>query len=93
MAGEHAGKLTSRIGRLNPMPGRTIWGRESDFPAVAFSGFGSQEDTARTRAAGFHTHLTKPVHPNRLRSVIEEALHEGGARRCASRTGGMINPR
>ena len=47
------------------------------FPAVAVSGFGSEEDIARTRAAGFHAHLTKPVHPNRLKSAIEEALHEG----------------
>jgi signal transduction histidine kinase len=46
------------------------------FPAVAVSGFGSEEDIARARAAGFHTHLTKPVHPDRLKSAIEEALLE-----------------
>jgi signal transduction histidine kinase len=46
------------------------------FPAVALSGFGAEEDIARARAAGFHTHLTKPVHPDRLKSAIEEALLE-----------------
>ena len=51
------------------------------FPAVAFSGFGSDDDISRTRAAGFYMHLTKPVHPEQLKAAIEEALREGASKR------------
>jgi PAS domain S-box-containing protein len=37
---------------------------------VAMTGFGQAEDRARTTAAGFDHHLTKPVDPNLLQSLI-----------------------
>lgn len=40
--------------------------------ALALSGYGMDEDLARSRDAGFFDHLTKPVSIDRLRSAIEE---------------------
>ncbi|MBV8815724.1 MAG: response regulator [Verrucomicrobia bacterium] len=45
-----------------------------EFPAIALSGFGAETDVARSRAAGFHTHLTKPFSPQQLKRTVEEAL-------------------
>jgi CheY-like chemotaxis protein len=39
-------------------------------PAIALSGFGMEHDLARSRAAGFHEHLTKPVDWPRLEAAI-----------------------
>jgi signal transduction histidine kinase len=41
--------------RLKSLPGR------ADLPGIALSGFGMDEDLARSQAAGFAEHLTKPV--------------------------------
>ena len=38
---------------------------------IALSGFGTDDDVAASRAAGFVAHLTKPVDWDRLRSEIE----------------------
>jgi CheY-like chemotaxis protein len=40
---------------------------------VAMTGFGQAEDRARTAAAGFDHHLTKPVDPKLLQSLIQSA--------------------
>jgi PAS domain S-box-containing protein len=40
---------------------------------VAMTGFGQAEDRARTAAAGFDHHLTKPVDPKQLRSLMQTA--------------------
>jgi PAS domain S-box-containing protein len=40
---------------------------------VAITGFGQARDRARTAAAGFDHHLTKPVDPNLLRSLMQTA--------------------
>jgi CheY-like chemotaxis protein len=40
---------------------------------VAMTGFGQAEDRARTAAAGFDHHLTKPVDPNLLQSLMQTA--------------------
>jgi PAS domain S-box-containing protein len=40
---------------------------------VAMTGFGQAEDRARTAAAGFDHHLTKPVDPKMLQSLVETA--------------------
>jgi len=47
--------------------------RAADLPAklVALSGYGQPEDERRSREAGFDLHLTKPVPPERLRSVLQ----------------------
>jgi DNA-binding response OmpR family regulator len=38
---------------------------------VAFSGYGSPEDTARSREAGFDTHLVKPVDIDQLLAALQ----------------------
>jgi CheY-like chemotaxis protein len=38
---------------------------------VAVTGFGRAEDRARTAAAGFDYHLTKPVDPEVVRSLVQ----------------------
>jgi CheY-like chemotaxis protein len=38
---------------------------------VAMTGYGQAEDRARTAAAGFDHHLTKPIDPGQLQSLIE----------------------
>jgi two-component system CheB/CheR fusion protein len=40
---------------------------------IAMSGFGSVEDVARSKAAGFHHHLTKPFDPEELDRCLVEA--------------------
>jgi DNA-binding response OmpR family regulator len=45
---------------------------------IALSGFGTDEDTAASRAAGFAEHLTKPVDWERLRSAIERVAQTAG---------------
>ncbi len=41
---------------------------------IAVSGFGMEEDLARSRAAGFVDHLVKPVDVNRLQQTIRRVL-------------------
>ena len=41
---------------------------------IAVSGFGTEEDVARSLAAGFEVHLAKPVGAQRLRAAIGEAV-------------------
>jgi CheY-like chemotaxis protein len=47
-------------------------------PGIALSGFGSADDVAESRAAGFSTHLTKPVDVRRLTAAIEEVPRAAG---------------
>jgi two-component system CheB/CheR fusion protein len=44
--------------------------------AVAMSGFGTAADLARSRAAGFRCQLVKPVDPDRLDNLLDEAARE-----------------
>ncbi len=48
-------------------------------PAIALSGFGTEEDQKRSKEAGFSDHLTKPVDIIRLESAIR-AVFENAAR-------------
>jgi len=41
---------------------------------VAITGWGQQEDKLRALAAGFATHLTKPVDPNSLRDLLHRVV-------------------
>jgi len=45
--------------------------QKSDIPAVAMSGFGMEEDVARSRAAGFAEHIIKPVAAEALRELLD----------------------
>jgi PAS domain S-box-containing protein len=53
---------------------RKIEGRQN-VPVVAITGFGRSDDIARARAAGFYSHLTKPLNLQVLTDVMRE-LHE-----------------
>jgi HAMP domain-containing protein/signal transduction histidine kinase/ActR/RegA family two-component response regulator len=41
-----------------------------NLPSIALSGYGTQQDIARSRAAGFQVHLIKPVLPQQLQTAI-----------------------
>ena len=44
--------------------------------AIAVSGYGRDEDKARSRAAGFRHHLLKPFNPEAIDALLEEAARE-----------------
>jgi CheY-like chemotaxis protein len=52
--------------------------RESKgMPGIALTGFGSEHDISKARAAGFAKHLTKPINFERLQEAIQSLLdHE-----------------
>jgi signal transduction histidine kinase len=41
-----------------------------DLPGIALTGYGMDEDVARSRAAGFHAHLTKPINVRDLERAL-----------------------
>ncbi len=43
-------------------------------PGIAVSGYGTEEDLQRSLAAGFFTHITKPIPASTLRWAIQEAM-------------------
>jgi PAS domain S-box-containing protein len=45
-------------------------------PAVALSGFATQQDLDKSREAGFRQHLTKPIRPDELLARIDEVLQQ-----------------
>jgi PAS domain S-box-containing protein len=45
-----------------------------ELPVVAITGFGSQTERERARAAGFNAFLVKPVEPSRLRQTVTDVL-------------------
>src|SRR5207302_1335900 len=49
--------------------------RESKrLPGIALSGFGTEHDVSKARAAGFSEHLTKPINFERLEAAIQNLL-------------------
>ena len=54
---------------------RKIDGREH-VPVVAITGFGRTDDVARARAAGFYSHLTKPLNLKALAEVLQQLAQE-----------------
>ena len=68
--------LISDIG----LPGRSGYElmrelRESkNMPGIALTGFGSEHDISKARAAGFAEHLTKPINFERLQEAIQNLL-------------------
>jgi CheY-like chemotaxis protein len=53
---------------------RHIRSRWQHIPGIAISGFGSQEDRDESCAAGFATHMTKPVPIPELKAMIEHVV-------------------
>jgi two-component system CheB/CheR fusion protein len=56
---------------------RTIQGRER-VPVIAITGFGRPDDVERIRAAGFYSHLTKPLNLAALAGVLEQLANGDG---------------
>jgi len=46
-------------------------GVNSATPAIAYSGFGGPEEVARSKAAGFDVHITKPVDLEQMVEAID----------------------
>jgi CheY-like chemotaxis protein len=55
---------------------RTLRNDRPRLPAIAFSGFGSDDDVRHSLEAGFAAHLTKPLDFRRLSQAIRNALAE-----------------
>jgi CheY-like chemotaxis protein len=45
-------------------------------PAVALTGFGMEEDLAKSHEAGFTEHLTKPINFQRLQMVVQKIAEQ-----------------
>ena len=56
---------------------RKIAGREH-IPVIAITGFGRPDDIERVRAAGFYSHLTKPLNLAALTGVLEQLSNGDG---------------
>ncbi|HXG68521.1 MAG TPA: response regulator [Blastocatellia bacterium] len=54
------------LARLRRLPGL------EDVPAIAISGFATEEDAARARAAGYAAHMAKPLELDRLFPLIQK---------------------
>ena len=54
---------------------RKLDGRQ-DVPVVAITGFGRNDDIERARAAGFYSHLTKPIDLRALTEVLKQIEKE-----------------
>jgi signal transduction histidine kinase/ActR/RegA family two-component response regulator len=63
---------------------RQINGRQ-DVPVVAITGFGRTDDVERARAAGFYSHLTKPLNLNALAEVLEQLANGNHDHQSSSR--------
>ena len=51
-------------------------GAERPRYAIAMSGFGMASDRRRSLGAGYRHHLLKPVEPNQLENLLDEAARE-----------------
>ena len=59
--------------------------KHSRTPALALSGFGTEEDVAKSRLAGFEGHLTKPINFQKLEAAIWQLTSKGETYRYANR--------
>ncbi len=55
---------------------RELRARGEALPAIALSGYGLESDIEQSLAAGFDSHLVKPVEPRRLFEAIENATRK-----------------
>ena len=53
-------------------------GDEAPRYAIAMSGFGMSSDRQRSLGVGYRHHLLKPVEPNQLEGLLDEAAAELG---------------
>jgi CheY-like chemotaxis protein len=45
-----------------------------ELPAIALTGYASEEDRTRSLAAGFQIHLTKPIDPQALIAAVSQLV-------------------
>ena len=57
-----------------------LLGLPPDFPALALTGYGSEEDVRRCREAGFSAHLVKPIDFAQLEGTVARLIHARNAR-------------
>jgi CheY-like chemotaxis protein len=67
MPGEDGYTVMRKVRALPPDNGAAIL-------AIALTAYGRAEDRIRALAAGFHTHVAKPVEPDELATVILSLL-------------------
>jgi CheY-like chemotaxis protein/two-component sensor histidine kinase len=53
---------------------RRITARRGAVPAIALTGYGMEDDIQRSRAAGFTTHMTKPIDFTKLEAMIRQVV-------------------
>jgi len=63
------------------------WGRNAVL--IALTGWGQEQDKQAAKAAGFDEHLTKPLDPDAVESVLEELLRD--VTQHAADSGGMAD--
>ena len=51
---------------------RRVVERRGKLPAIALTGYGTEEDVQRSKAAGFAEHMTKPIDFTQLKAVISQ---------------------
>lgn len=56
---------------------RELRRRQPDVTGIALSGYGMEDDIARSRAAGYMEHLTKPVSAHVLQQAVERLVVNG----------------
>jgi CheY-like chemotaxis protein len=49
---------------------RQVVARRGRLPAIALTGYGTEEDVRKSKVAGFAEHMTKPIDFSRLKEVI-----------------------
>lgn len=75
MPGEDGYDLIRRVRAMESERGGTI-------PALALTGYATAEDAARAHAAGYQTHLSKPVSPSDLVAAVASLASEASV--CAT---------
>ncbi|TMA82711.1 MAG: response regulator [Deltaproteobacteria bacterium] len=58
--------------------------RHRELPVIAVSGYATEDDEQRTRAAGFDGYVRKPFVESTLAAAVDRVLHERGVERRSS---------
>jgi len=62
---------------------RTLRSRGVNWPGIALSGYGMEQDIARSHEAGFAAHLTKPVNFHAVETAMRQVVTQPPSRRGA----------
>jgi signal transduction histidine kinase len=63
---------------------RQLRAKGHNLPGIALSGYGTEQDMLRSRAAGFQVHLVKPVLPQDILAAIDRLLGRSGSASATS---------